>query len=93
MSMKIANFTIPCNAKAQRKFADSLAIAYGVKRKFLEPRFDYTMRVFGVARKAIAKEMKVDAVTMNTYPFYAPMSVCVYADENGKRSQLFPPWE
>ena len=91
--MKIVSLAIPCNAKAQRKFFDSLAIAYGVKRKFLEPRIDYAIRVWDIARRDIARTMEVDAVRMIATPFRAPMSMEVYADEHGKITQLFPPWE
>lgn len=89
--MEIARLAIPYNAKAQRKFFGSLAIAYGVKRKFLEPRIYFEMRAWAIARKNIAKDMQVDAVTLIATPFRAPMSVEVYADEQGKRSQIFPP--
>ena len=91
--MKIARLIFPCGAKAQRKLIDSLAVAYGVKRKFLEHRMDYNMRVWAIAEKAIARDMHVDVVNIIADPYSAPMSVSVYADENGKRSQLFPPLE
>lgn len=90
--MKIARIVFPCNKKAQKKLIDCLAIAYGVKRKLLEPRMEYTMRVWNIARKAMARDMEVDAVSLIAMP-RAPMSMYVYEDENGKRTQLFPPWE